>query len=79
MVATFLNQITPYKRVIESTIPVTVQCLSCLSMDTLYAEVRNGKIVAWDFDRNYVVTQKGHVYHICGGICKLFFPHPLFF
>jgi hypothetical protein len=53
--------------------PVTVQCLRCCSLDTLYAEVQDGKIISWDFDKNYVVTQRT-IWHICGGQCRAFYP-----
>ena len=73
MVVTMLKDITPYRRVVENTLPISVQCLKCKSLDTLYAEIRNGKIVSWDYDPNYRVTQRT-IYHICGGVCKAFYP-----
>ena len=73
MVVTMLKDITPYRRVAENTLPISVQCLKCKSLDTLYAEIRNGKIVSWDHDPNYWVTQRT-IYHSCGGMCKAFYP-----
>jgi hypothetical protein len=68
-----LKDITPYRRIVENTLPITVQCLKCRALDTLYATVKNGKIVSWDYDPNYRVTQRT-IYHVCGGVCKSFYP-----
>ena len=57
-----------------ATLPITVQCLKCKSLDTLYANMVDGKIVSWDYDPNYIVTQRT-IHHItCGGDCQAFYP-----
>ena len=62
-----------FRRPDVKSVPISVQCLRCRSMDTLYANTKDGKIVSWDYDRNYFVTQRA-IHHSCGGMCKAFYP-----